>query len=177
MDRLRRGDVDALADLYDRYAGLVYALAVRVVGDRRVAEDVTQEVFVAMWEKPSRYDSKRGTLRGFLATMAHRRAVDVLRRDEARRAREISTALKPTPAPDPADDSLRSFDSKWVRDAVARLPAAQRRALELAYFHGRTYRQVADEMGIPEGTAKSRLRLGLQSLAESLRGEMTERWA
>jgi RNA polymerase sigma-70 factor (ECF subfamily) len=177
VDRLRRGDQRALADVYDVYAGMVHGLALRVLRDRRAAEDVTQEVFVALWQDPHRFDADRGTLRGFLATLAHRRAVDAVRRDEARRARELRAAHAPAPGPDPAETVIDLSDSERVRVLVAGLPTAQRRALELAYFAGRTYRQVAEELGIPEGTAKSRLRLALQAISEKLRGELSERWA
>ena len=177
VDRLRRGDDHALAEVYDRYSGTVHGLAARVLRDRRAAEDVTQDVFVALWQDPDRFDATRGTLRGYLATMAHRRAVDAVRRDEARRAREVRAARAPAIGPDPAETVIDLGDTNRVREVVADLPAAQRRALELAYFGGRTYRQVADELGIPEGTAKSRLRLALQAISELLRGEMSERWA
>ncbi len=176
VERLRRGEEGALADIYDGYAGLVHGLARHVLRDRRAAEDVTQEVFVALWQNPDRFDPARGSLRGFLATMTHRRAVDIVRRDEARNAREARTSEEPEPVPDPGETVVRTLDSQRVREAVARLPVAQRRALELAYFRGRTYRQVAVELGIPEGTAKSRLRLALQAISQTLRGEMSERW-
>jgi len=176
VERLRRGEEGALADIYDGYAGLVHGLATHVLRDRRAAEDVTQEVFVALWQNPDRFDPARGSLRGFLATMTHRRAVDLVRRYEARNAREARTSEEPEPVPDPGETVVKALDSQRVRDAVARLPVAQRRALELAYFRGRTYRQVAVELGIPEGTAKSRLRLALQAISQTLRGEMSERW-
>ena len=175
--RLCDGDEAALGDLYDLYAGFVHGLALRIIRDRHAAEDVTQEVFVAIWENPERFDAARGTLRGFIGTMTHRRSVDVVRREEARRRRETRTSTEPTTTPDLADAALRTYASEKVREAVARLPEAQRRTLELAYFHGHTYRQVADELGIPEGTAKSRLRLGLQRIAELLRPELSEQWA
>ena len=177
VDRLCRGDETALGDLYDRYAGFVHGLALRVLRDRGAAEDVTQDVFVAVWEHPHRFDASRGTLRGFLGTLTHRRAVDVVRREEARRRRETRTSMEPRAHADLADAVLRGVVSERVHSAVALLPPAQREALELAYFHGRTYRQVADELGIPEGTAKSRLRLGLQRIAELLRPELSEQWA
>jgi RNA polymerase sigma-70 factor (ECF subfamily) len=177
VDRLCRGDETALGDLYDRYAGFVHGLALRVLRDRGSAEDVTQDVFVSMWEDPQRFDAARGTLRGYLGTLTHRRSVDLVRREEARRRREARTSMEPRAHPDLADAALQSVDSQRVRAAVAVLPPAQRKALELAYFQGRTYRQVADELGIPEGTAKSRLRLGLQRIAELLRPELSEQWA
>ncbi len=177
VERLCDGDEAALGDLYDRYSGFVHGLALRVIRDRQAAEDVTQDVFVAIWQDPQRFDAARGTLRGFLGTMTHRRSVDVVRREEARRRRETRSSMEPRAAPDLVDAALRTFASERVRAAVALLPEAQRQTLELAYFHGRTYRQVADELGIPEGTAKSRLRLGLQRIAELLRPELSEQWA
>lgn len=175
--RLCDGDEAALGDLYDLYAGFVHGLALRIIRDKHAAEDVTQEVFVAIWENPQRFDAERGTLRGFIGTMTHRRSVDLVRREEARRRRETRTSTEPAISPDLAEAAMRTYASEKVRDAVALLPEAQRRTLELAYFHGHTYRQVADELGIPEGTAKSRLRLGLQRIAELLRPELSEQWA
>jgi RNA polymerase sigma-70 factor (ECF subfamily) len=177
VERLHSGDDDALAELYDQYAGFVYGLALRIIGDKQAAEDVTQDVFVAVWQDPGRIDADRGTLRGLLGTMAHRRSVDAIRREEARRRRETRTSMEPTTAPDLADAAMRTYASQQVRHAVSCLPEAQRQALELAYFHGHTYRQVADLLGIPEGTAKSRLRLGLQRIADLLHPELSEQWA
>ncbi len=180
VDRLSSGDETALIDLYDRYAGFVYGLAVRTLVDRQAAEDVTQEVFVSLWEHPERIDSGRGTLRGFLGTLTHRRAVDAVRREEARRRREARAAREEGDVPDVADAVLRSDTSVRVRAALEVLPEAQLRALELAYFNGYTYRQVADVLDIPEGTAKSRLRLALARIAEHLGSQMSEqseRWA
>ena len=177
VERLRSGDESALEELYDQLAGFVYGLALRVIGDKQVAEDVTQDVFVAIWEDPSRLDADRGTLRGLLGTMAHRRSVDAIRREEARRRRETRSSMQPTIAPDLADAAMATYACQRVRHAVSRLPDAQREALELAYYHGHTYRQIADVLGIPEGTAKSRLRLGLQRIADALHPELSEQWA
>ncbi len=179
VERLSGGDEAALVDLYDRYAGFVYGLAVRTLADRQIAEDITQEVFVYLWEHPERIDPGRGTLRGFLGTLTHRRAVDTVRREEARRRREARVARETGEVPDVAAAVLRADTTGRVRTALEVLPAAQRRALELAYFQGYTYRQVADVLGIPEGTAKSRLRLALARIAENLdspTSEHSERW-
>jgi len=173
VERLSGGDETALVDLYDRYSGFVYGLAVRTLVDRQAAEDITQEVFVSLWEHPERIDSGRGTLRGFLGTLTHRRAVDAVRREEAHRRREARVAREEGDVPDVAEAVLRSDNSGRVRRALEGLPEAQREALELAYFHGYTYRQVADVLAIPEGTAKSRLRLALARIAESLGSEVT----
>ena len=174
IERLSGGDETALTDLYDRYAGFVYGLAVRTLVDRQIAEDVTQEVFTSLWEHPERIEPGRGTLRGFLGTLTHRRSVDAIRREAARRRREARVAHEHGDVADVADAVLRSDTTSKVRTALEVLPAAQRQALELAYFDGYTYRQVADVLGIPEGTAKSRLRLALARIAENLGSEMSE---
>ncbi len=174
VERLSGGDETALVELYDRYAPFVYGLAVRTLVDRQIAEEVTQEVFVSLWEHPKQIDPGRGTLRGFLGTLTHRRAVDAVRREEARRRREVRVARHEDSVPDVADVVLRSDTTGRVRTAVEVLPDAQRQALELAYFDGYTYRQVAEVLGIPEGTAKSRLRLALTRIAEHLGPELSE---
>jgi RNA polymerase sigma-70 factor (ECF subfamily) len=175
VERLSDGDETALVDLYDRYSGFVYGLARRTLIDRQAAEDVTQDVFVSLWEHPERIDSGRGTLRGFLGTLTHRRAVEAIRREEARRRREARVARKEGDVPDLVEAVLRSDSADRVHTALEVLPEEQRQALELAYFHGHTYRQVAIVLGIPEGTAKSRLRMALARIAESLGPDMSER--
>ena len=179
IERLANGDETALADLYDRYASFVYALAMRTLIDQQAAEDVTQEVFVYLWQHPDRIEPGRGTLRGFLGTLTHRRSVDAVRRDEARRRREARVAREHANTPDVAEMVVPSGASGTVRTALEVLPEAQRRALELAYVDGYTYRQVADVLGIPEGTAKSRLRVALGRIAASLGADANERggWA
>jgi RNA polymerase sigma-70 factor (ECF subfamily) len=175
--RLRAGDETALGELYDQHGRFVYGLAHRVIGDRQAAEDVTQDVFVSMWEQADRFDPERGSLRAFLGTLAHRRSVDLIRREEARRRREDRTSLDAVTTFEMQDGLEIEYTTSRIRDAMAALPDPQRLALELAYFKGHTYRQVALVLGIPEGTAKSRLRLGLQRLAEILQPEMDQQWA
>jgi RNA polymerase sigma-70 factor (ECF subfamily) len=166
--RLLARDEGALADLYDQFGSFVYGLAARVIGDRRAAEDVTQDVFLYIWERPDAFEPDRGRLRTFLGTLAHRRAVDHVRREEARRRRNERDAALSVSVPDVDEMAMALVAAERVRDEVERLPAEQREAIELAYFGGRTYRQVAEELGIPEGTAKSRLRLGLRRIADAL---------
>jgi RNA polymerase sigma factor (sigma-70 family) len=166
--RLVARDPGALAETYDQFGSFVFGLASRVVRDRRAAEDVTQDVFLSLWERPEAFDPERGHLRTFLGTVAHRRAIDLVRREEARRRRNVRDAQTVLPIPDVDELAIAIVTAEHVRAEVERLPADQREAIELAYFAGRTYRQVADELGIPEGTAKSRMRLGLRRIADAL---------
>ncbi len=172
-DRLIAGEETALNEIYDQFASFVYGLALRVIGDARAAEDVAQDVFVSVWERPDAFDPDRGSLRTWLGTLAHRRAVDHVRREEARRRRSVKEASRSQTAPDVEEMAMALVTAERVRAALATLPDDQRRAIQLAYFGGKTYRQVAEVLGIPEGTAKSRLRLGLRRIADALDDENT----
>ena len=174
-DRLIAGEEGALNEIYDQFSSFVYGLALRVIGDARAAEDVSQDVFVTVWERPGAFDPDRGSLRTWLGTLAHRRAVDHVRREEARRRRAIKDAARPVSTPDVEEMALALVTAERVRSALDTLPDEQRRAIQLAYFGGKTYRQVADVLGIPEGTAKSRLRLGLRRIADVLETETVAR--
>ena len=166
--RLIARDPSALSELYDQFGSYVYGLAARVIGDRRAAEDVSQDVFLSLWERPDAFDPERGKLRTFVGTLAHRRAIDHVRREEARRRRAAKDAAGVLPIPDVDELAMAIVAAEHVRAEIERLPSEQREAIELAYFGGRTYRQVADELNIPEGTAKSRMRLGLRRIADAL---------
>jgi len=173
-ERLVGNDDAALAEIYDQYSSFVYGLALRVVGDPRAAEDVSQDVFVGLWERPAAFDPDRGSLRTWLGTLTHRRAVDYVRREEARRRRAERDAARAVSAPDVEELATAMVAAERVRAALDLLPSDQRRAIQLAYFGGKTYRQVAEVLGIPEGTAKSRLRLGLRRIAEALEAQGDE---
>jgi RNA polymerase sigma-70 factor (ECF subfamily) len=175
--RLTSADDAALGELYDQYSSFVYGLALRVVADPRAAEDVSQEVFLYVWEHPERFDAVKGSLRTWLGLLTHRRAVDHVRREESRRRRTAREASRRSiSVPDVEEMASALVTAERVRSALDLLPEDQRRAIDLAYFGGQTYRQVALTLGIPEGTAKSRLRLGLRRVAEALQGEGLEEW-
>jgi RNA polymerase sigma factor (sigma-70 family) len=175
--RVAAGDSDALAAIYDQYSPLIHGIARRLVGDEGAA-DVCQEVFIALWRQPDRFDSQKGTLRTFLATIARRRSVDALRQSGRREAREVrASVLVPTVAPNCDEAALAEVTAGRVREAMETLPVEQRKAIELAYVQGLTFRQVAEATGTPEGTAKSRLRLGLARLAAAMEPEMMVDWA
>lgn len=173
--RLARRDETALREVYDQYSSYVYGLAVRVIGDASAAEDVAQDVFLFVWERPDGFDPARGSLRTWLGMLAHRRSVDHVRREEARRRRALREASRrPVAIPDVEEIATALVNAERVRAALDVLPGDQRRAIQLAYFGGKTYREVADVLGIPEGTAKSRLRLGLRRVADALAREGLE---
>jgi RNA polymerase sigma factor (sigma-70 family) len=170
--RIAVGDERALQMVYERYSPLVYGLARRVTASTAHAEEITQEVFVYLWQNPDRFDADRGSMRAFLGALAHRRSVDEVRRNTRRTAREdrVGGDASNLEIPEIGDDVERSQTAERVRAAVSSLPDQQREAVLLAYFGGCTFRQVAERLGIPEGTAKSRLRLGLSKLAVLLEG-------
>ena len=171
-ERLLAREESALGEVYDQFSSFVYGIAFRVIGDARAAEDVVQDVFLKLWESPGGFDPARGSLRTWLGTLAHRRAVDHVRREEAKRRTAHRDAARSPVAPDVEEMAIALVTAERVRAALATLPGEQREAIQLAYFGGRTYREVAQQLGIPEGTAKSRLRLGLRRIAGAL--ERTE---
>ena len=161
-------DERALAEVVDAYGPYVLGMARRVVADAGMAEEVAQDVFVALWRRPGAFDPARGTLQGFLMGVARNKAIDVVRREETRkRARDNLMAEQEVASEGPS--ATESIDERQrVTAALAQLSAPQKEAVVLAYYGGRTYREVAEELGIPEGTAKTRLRDGLAKLREHL---------
>jgi RNA polymerase sigma-70 factor (ECF subfamily) len=174
--RLTAGDDHALAEVVDRLAPAVYSAALRVLGNGAAAQDVVQDVFVELWSHPDRYDPAAGTLRTFLLVQARHRAVDAVRSELRRIARqERHHRLTPgQPPPSPCDEVTAAEAASAVKAAVRQLPDGQRRVVELAYFKGLTCREVALATGIPEGTAKSRLRLALAKLETVLDRQLLE---
>ena len=173
--RLAAGDDLALAEVFDRFGPAVYSAALRVAGDA-AAQDVVQDVFVALWLYPGRYDPAAGTLRTYLVVLARHRAVDLVRGEFRRIARQErhQRLAHGQWSPSPCDEVLAGEAASVVREAVSLLPDSQRRVVELAYFGGLTCREVALAAGIPEGTAKSRLRLALAKLETVLDRQLLE---
>ena len=162
----------ALAEIYRRHGGAVHALARRVLRSDPPAEEVTQEVFLDLWRSPERFDPQRGTLRSFLLARTHGKAVDVVRAEESRRRREERTARETATAAYDIDREVWDLAvATQVKEALVALPDELRQPIELAYFGGRTYREVAVLLDEPEGTVKSRIRSGLGRL----RAHLTER--
>ncbi|MGD9797926.1 MAG: sigma-70 family RNA polymerase sigma factor [Acidimicrobiia bacterium] len=160
---------DALAEAYRRHAGSVFALSNRVLADRTLAEEVVQEVFLRLWDAPDRFDPARGSLRSFLLAQCHGRSVDLVRSESSRRRREEKEHRQRAEAGYDLEHEVADLTlAEQVREALDELPADERRAIELAYFGGHTYREVATMLGQPEGTVKSRIRSGLRRLRPGL---------
>jgi RNA polymerase sigma-70 factor (ECF subfamily) len=161
-------DEAALSEVYQRHAGAVFSLASRVLVERTFAEEIVQEVFLRLWEHPERFDGIRGSLRAFLLMETHARSVDRIRAEERRRQRE-ERAHRDADTTYVLDLELRDLTvAERIRQAVAELTDQEREAIELAYFGGKTYRQVAQLLEQPEGTIKSRIRTGLMRLRHRL---------
>jgi RNA polymerase sigma-70 factor (ECF subfamily) len=170
VERIRQGETEALGELYDRYASTALATALRVVGGKEEAEDVVHDAFVAVWRKIDRFDAGRGSLRAWLMTVVRNRAIDRVRArrvsmdvDDADERSLLRTGPNPT-----WEAALRRASATEIRRALADLPEDQRRAVELAYFEGYTYREVARITEVAPGTANGRLRLALAKLREAL---------
>jgi RNA polymerase sigma-70 factor, ECF subfamily len=170
-------DECALAEVYQRHAGAVFSLAARVLWERTHAEEIVQEVFLRLWEHPERFDGIRGSLRAFLLMETHARSVDRIRAEERRRERESRAQRDATTSYD-LDLELRDLTiAEQIRVAVSELTDQEREAIELAYFGGKTYRQVAVLLEQPEGTIKSRIRTGLMRLRRRLQEQgIDESW-
>jgi RNA polymerase sigma-70 factor (ECF subfamily) len=162
-------DHRALAEVYRRHGDGCFALARRVLFDRALAEEVVQEIFVRLWKRPELYEPDRGSLRSFLIAQAHGRSVDLLRAETARRRREEREARQRISEPiDLEREIVNLTEAETVRSALGSLPESERVAIELAYFGGHTYREVAVLLEQPEGTVKSRIRAGLLRLRAAL---------
>ena len=164
-----QGHPAALELIYQRHGGAIYALARRVLAEDSLAEEVVQEVFLKLWQEPARFDPQRGALRSYLYRQAHSRAVERIRSEEARRRREDRHDRENVLASEDLEtEAWLLIRSELVKEAVAELSDGEREAITLAYFGGKSYREVAADLAVPEGTIKSRIRLGLGKLAARL---------
>jgi RNA polymerase sigma-70 factor, ECF subfamily len=171
-----RADEGALAELYDRFGHLAYGLALRIVRDPALAEDAVQDAFLTVWRSAARFVPERAKASTWILTLVHRRAVDVVRKEQPRRAEPIEVAPQAS-ANVTEDEAWLRLQRARVQDALRQLPDQQREALELAYYGGFTQSQLADRLGEPLGTIKSRMFAGLARLRELLdTGSEEERW-
>ena len=174
--RLSAGDREAFDELYRRYSPTAYGIAYRLTGQQLLAQDVVHDAFLALWRAPEAFDATRGAFRSFFLALVHHRAVDTIRREERLRARQDRAAnLEPAAGEDPServvDDDFVARRRSEVRDALADLSAEQRQVLEMAYFAGKTQVRIAEELGIPLGTVKTRTFAALRKLRRALETE------
>jgi len=162
--RIRAGDENAMAYVYDRYSGIVYAVALRVLGSTSSAEDVVQEVFLQLWRNPQAFDADRGKLAPWLAVIARNRSIDVLRK---RPMEEDIDELPVSTGVNLEDEAAERMAIAKIRGVLAQLPQDQRRLLEMAFFEGMTHSEIAGKTGEPLGTVKTRIRSGLQALRKA----------
>jgi RNA polymerase sigma-70 factor (ECF subfamily) len=167
------GEVEALRELYHRYGGLAYGLALRILGDPGRAEDVVQEAFMRVWTHAGSFDASRGSLRSWLLTSVRHRAIDYLRGRAARERQELELSAE-VPSygqgADPWREVSESLEREAIRQALASLPPEQRQVLELAYYGGYTQREIAEIVSVSLGTVKGRTRLALEKLSSYLQG-------
>jgi RNA polymerase sigma-70 factor (ECF subfamily) len=163
-----RSDQEALGELYDRFGRVAYGLALRVLRDEKLAEDAVQEGFLAAWRNADRFMPERAKASTWLLTFVHRRAVDLVRREDRRRAEPLPETREPTPSESAEEDAWLRFERERVQAALRQLPDQQREALELAYYGGFTQSELAERLGQPIGTIKSRMFVGLARLRELL---------
>ena len=174
VERLVHGESAALEELYDRYGRAVYSFSLRMLGDVQSAEELTQEVFVRLWRQARSYQQSRGAFLTWLLSITHNMAIDEIRRRK-RRPPLVDGDDEDSPLRMLADTRIDVEQSAWltslqgyVREALAEIPPAQRQAIELAYFGGLTQREIAERLGEPLGTVKTRMRLGMLKLREHL---------
>jgi RNA polymerase sigma-70 factor, ECF subfamily len=173
ITQLASGSQEALAELYDRYGGLAYAVALRVLSDPGRAEDAVQEAFLKIWNNAASFDIHRGSLRTWLLTSVRNRSIDYLRGRGAHERQELelqAATADAGPRADPWREVSLSLERNAVREAMSSLPAEQRQAVELAYFAGYSHREIADMTRVPLGTVKGRMRLALEKLSSYLQG-------
>ena len=171
LARVASGDDDALGSLYDRFGRVSYGLALRILRDERLAEDAVQDAFIAVWRQAASFRPERANARTWVLTFVHRRAVDLVRREERRRAEPLEPESEPASGTAAEAAELRAR-REAVQRALAQLPEEQRRPIELAYYGGLSQSELAERLGEPLGTIKSRMFTGLKRLRELLGTEL-----
>jgi RNA polymerase sigma-70 factor, ECF subfamily len=158
----------ALAELYDRYGGVAYGLALRILRDSALAEDAVQDAFLAIWRTARTFEAERGKPSTWILTLVHRRAVDLVRREERRRMPAETADDRAVAAPSPDEEASLRERRLAVQEALSQLPQDQREAIELAYYGGFTQSELSEHLSVPLGTIKSRMFAGLQRLGDLL---------
>jgi RNA polymerase sigma-70 factor (ECF subfamily) len=171
MDWVREGDARAFEVVVNRHGGVAFSLAYRMCGSRPQAEDVVQEAFLSLWRSGGRYEASRGSVRSWILSVVHNRAIDALRRGTVKQGQDVwaENLAEEVPAGERTDEEAeRRDEARRVRAALTDLPPDQRRVIELAYFGGLTHSEIAHRLELPTGTVKGRMRLGLSKLRLNL---------
>lgn len=171
MALVRDGDARAFEVIFDRHSGAAFSLAYRMCGRRAMAEDIVQDAMVSLWRSGARYDRARGSVRSWVLSAVHNRAIDAFRRENAKSSLNVGDdgLAERLESEERTDrEAERRDDARLVRTALEELPGEQRQVIELAYFGGFTHTQIAEMLGLPAGTVKGRMRLGLSKLRVSL---------
>lgn len=174
MEWLHQGEARAFEVVFDRHGGAAFSLAYRMSGSRQRAEDIVQEAFLSLWRSGARYDRTRGSVRSWILSLVHNRAIDAFRRETAKEAKDVrdDQLAERMPARNRTDREVEQReDAHQVRSALEELPAEQRRVIELAFFGGFTHSEIADMLELPAGTVKGRMRLGLSKMRLALGAE------
>jgi RNA polymerase sigma-70 factor (ECF subfamily) len=171
MQLVHDGDARAFEVVFDRHGDAAFSLAYRMCGRRAMAEDVVQDAFLSLWRSGARYDRRRGSVRSWVLSVVHHRAIDAFRRDAVRTSRDVrdDALAERIPAAERTDTEVeRRDEARQVRSALGELPTEQRKVIELAYFGGFSHSQIAEMLKLPAGTVKGRMRLGLTKLRIAL---------
>lgn len=171
MARFQEGDARAFEVIFDHHAAVAFSLAYRICGRRAIAEDIVQESFLSLWRSGARYDRTRGSVRSWILSTVHNRAIDSFRKERLTTSRTVGDEglAERMPAPQRTEIEIeRRDDARQVRAALTTLPEEQRRVIELAYFGGFSHTQIAELLGLPAGTVKGRMRLGLTKMRLAL---------
>jgi RNA polymerase sigma-70 factor, ECF subfamily len=175
MERVRTGDASAFEIIVDRHSNVAFSLAYRMCGRRGMAEEIVQESFLSLWRSGARYDRTRGSVRSWVLGVVHNRAIDLFRRDSVRTSKDVvdDGAVERLAAAESTEgEAERRDEASQIRTALSGLPEEQRKVIELAYFGGFSHSQIAEMLGLPAGTVKGRMRLGLTKLRVSLQANV-----
>lgn len=176
ITRLAAGDKAAFELLYDRHSRAAYGLALRILGDPEAAQDAVQDAFLTLWRQAATYGEERGAVRSWLLAIVHHRAIDMVRRRSYREDRQqgIDDVTLPPDGVDTWEQARQNIEGEQVREALLQLPPDQQRSITLAYFNGYTHDEIARQLGVPLGTVKGRLRIGMQKMRNILRNQEAE---
>lgn len=174
LERIAAGSASAFEMIYDRHSGAAFGLAYRILNDQGAAEDVVQDAFLSVWRQAGGYGASRGAVRSWLLSIVHHRAIDYVRHRHDERKQDVDDITAIVDTVDTSEQARLNVEGEQLRAAIQELPVDQRKSIALAYFGGYTHDEIARLLGVPLGTVKGRLRIGLQKLRNHLRAHEVE---